>query len=347
MSEDRCSYTARLSGIEGVGAVCCWRPTWEDTDRCIWHTAETVPPEAYRRTPLEPGDRLDGADLRGAVLAETESLAGCSLIGADFTDAVLDHADLSGADLRRATFRDVDARRASFAAANLHDSVFFFVDLRGANFEDAMLYRAGLTDVRINLQTSFGDFAVYESDLEGNADGDAATEMADSAKWVYRELQRVYDENAFPERVRENYLREMDLRRRHAWQTGNYLQALKLAGSRWIMHYGMSPWRVVLTSLTTILVCALLYPVTGGIREVRGEETITYQISDPTEAPSWVLISAFFRSLYFSVVTFGTLGYGDIQPVGRWARVIASVESLLGIMLMALLVFVLTQSVQH
>ncbi|WP_306058382.1 pentapeptide repeat-containing protein [Natronococcus wangiae] len=347
MPEDRCGYTARLSGIENVGAVCCWRPTWDETDRCIWHTAETVPPAAYRRTAPNLGERLDGADLRGAVLAETGYLAGCSLIGADFTDAVLDHADLSGTDLRRASFRDVDAREASFAGANLHDSVFVFVDLRGANFEDAMLYRAGLTDVRINLQTTFGEMAVYENDLDRDASDGATTEMADSAKWVYRELQRVYDENAFPERVQQNFLREMDLRRRQAWQTGNYLQALKLAGSRWIMRYGTSPWRVVLTSLATILVCALLYPITGGIREVRGEETITYQIANPTEASGRVLISAFFRSLYFSVVTFGTLGYGDIQPVGGWARVIASVESLLGIMLMALLVFVLTRSVQH
>lgn len=112
------------------------------------------------------------------------------------------------------------------------------------------------------------------------------------------------------------------------------------------MRYGTSPWRVVATSLSLILVCAVLYPMTGGIREVRGDETITYLIRDPTQAPVRVLSSAFLRSLYFSVVTFATLGYGDIQPVGRWARAIASVESLLGALLLALLVYVLTRSVE-
>lgn len=344
MVDERCGYTARLSGTEDVGEVCCWRPVWGDANRCIWHANETVSADEYRRYRPEPGERLDGADLRGAALGDSDILAGCSLIGADFTDAVLDHVDLSGTDLRRATFRDADARGASFAGANLHDAVFIFVDLRGANFEGAKLYRAGLTDVRINLDTSFGDVAVYEEDIEREA-ADEVTELADAARWVYRELQRLYDENAFPGRVKENYLREMDLRRRQSWAVGDYLRAVKLEGSRWVMHYGTSPWRVIGTALLLIVVCAMMYPLTGGIREVSGDETITYQIDDPTQAPLRVLLNAFLRSLYFSIVTFATLGYGDIQPVGGWARVIAGIESLLGILLMALLVFVLTR--QH
>lgn len=344
--EERCGYTTRLSGIEDVGAVSCWRPTWSETDRCIWHTSEPVPPAAYRDAAPVSGGRLDGANLRGASLANIEYFAGCSLIGADFTDAIIDHADLTKTDLRRATFRDVDAREASFERANLHDALFIFVDLRGANFRDARLYRAGLTDVRIDLDTTFGDGSVYEEEIDGQTPRTAVEKKADSARWVYRELQRVYDENAFPDRVKANYIREMDLRRRRAWRVGDYLPAIKLAGSRWIMRYGTSPWRVIATSLLLILVCAMLFPLTGGVREVAGDETITYRIDDPTETPERVLLSAFFRSLYFSVVTFATLGYGDIQPVGRWARVLASVESLLGALLLALLVFVLTRSLR-
>lgn len=346
MPDDRCGHTAQLSGIEDAGAVCCWRRTWNGADRCLWHTAETVPLAAYREQRPTPGERLDGADLRGAPLAGTGFLAGCSLIGADFTDAVLDGTDLTGADLRRTTFRDVDARQASFTATNLHDAVFIFVDLRGADFTDARLYRARLTDVRVDLETSFGESAAYEEAVDAEMPADQVRSLTDSAEWVYRELQRVYDENAFPERVRANYLREMDLRRRQAWAVGDYLRALKLAGSRWVMRYGTSPWRVVGASLVLIAVCAVLYPLTGGIREIRGDALITYRIEDPSATPWRVLVTAFFKSLYFSVVTFATLGYGDIQPIGSWARLIAGVEALLGALLMALLVFVLTRSVR-
>ncbi len=48
--------------------------------------------------------------------------------------------------------------------------------------------------------------------------------------------------------------------------------------------------------------------------------------------------------LYFSVVTFATLGFGDISPVGSFARFLAGVESLFGSLLLALLVYVLTMT---
>lgn len=44
---------------------------------------------------------------------------------------------------------------------------------------------------------------------------------------------------------------------------------------------------------------------------------------------------------YFSAVTFTTLGYGDIQPASGAAQLLATVESFVGALLMALLVFVL------
>ncbi|WP_222917260.1 pentapeptide repeat-containing protein [Natrinema sp. SYSU A 869] len=347
MTEKRCGTVTSSSGVDDAGAVCCWRPTWRDTDRCIWHTETAVPAAAYEQEQPEPDERLDGANFQGATLSGKSFLAGRSLVEADFTDAVLDGADLSGTDLRRATFRDVDAHGTSFRNANLHDAVFVFVDLRGADFRDARLYRAGLTDVRLNLETAFGERSVYEDEIPQASSDDQLAERADSAQWVYRELQRLYDENAFPERVHTYYLREMNFRRRQAWRLGNYLQAMKLAGSRWVMQYGTSPWRVVATSLLLILVCAVLYPLTGGIREVGTNSAVTYQIENPADAPSRVLVQAFLKSLYFSVITFATLGYGDIQPVGGWARAVAGIETLLGSLLMALLVFVLTRSVHY
>lgn len=113
------------------------------------------------------------------------------------------------------------------------------------------------------------------------------------------------------------------------------------------MRYGTSPWRVVATSLLLIVVCAGLFPLTGGIREIGTDTAITYEINDPTDTPGPVLVRTFLKSLYFSVITFATLGYGDIQPVGGWARAVASIETLLGSLLMALLVFVLTRSVHY
>jgi len=41
--------------------------------------------------------------------------------------------------------------------------------------------------------------------------------------------------------------------------------------------------------------------------------------------------SSLLDSLYFSLVTLATLGYGDISPLSGWLRVVAPLESLLGL----------------
>ncbi|MBI5698727.1 two pore domain potassium channel family protein [Candidatus Saganbacteria bacterium] len=48
-------------------------------------------------------------------------------------------------------------------------------------------------------------------------------------------------------------------------------------------------------------------------------------------------LSNYYTSLYFSIVTFTTLGYGDIVPFGH-LRLVAASEALIGAVLIALLV---------
>jgi voltage-gated potassium channel len=43
---------------------------------------------------------------------------------------------------------------------------------------------------------------------------------------------------------------------------------------------------------------------------------------------------AFPDALYFSVVTLSTIGYGDVVPVAPAARLLASIQSLMGLLLL-------------
>jgi hypothetical protein len=52
---------------------------------------------------------------------------------------------------------------------------------------------------------------------------------------------------------------------------------------------------------------------------------------------SSLLKNDFWEALYFSIVTFTTVGYGDLVPIG-WGRTVVAIEVLTGLMLTALLI---------
>jgi hypothetical protein len=98
--------------------------------------------------------------------------------------------------------------------------------------------------------------------------------------------------------------------------------------------YGERPQRTVVLSLVVILGSALVYPATAGL--TTGDEVVTYAGQGAFAA---------LDGLYFSVVTFATLGLGDVHPVGDVGRIVAASEGLAGAFLTALFVFSLGRRV--
>ncbi len=99
---------------------------------------------------------------------------------------------------------------------------------------------------------------------------------------------------------------------------------------RKVFGYGVKPMNMVFTIVAVILVCSVLFCCayyTGKIT------------SDSGPSP---FISAFLNGLYFSVITFATVGYGDLSPTG-WAAGLAMVEGLLGVALNAILVVLISR----
>ncbi|MFC4550649.1 MULTISPECIES: pentapeptide repeat-containing protein [Halorussus] len=346
MFDERCGYTYEAATLSDLGGVCCWRPTWEDTERCIWHAnVPQKPTAALEAATPTLGQRLDGLTLTDVELSDTTWFAGRTLVDAQFVDCNFQDVDFSGSDLRHARFEGVDAQRARFTGANLEHAEFDRTDLRASNLEDARLHYAVFANVRVDESTLFGKRVVYEAELGERTDSEERIERFEAARWTYRTLQQLAEDNGLTRVAQRYYLRQKDLRRRLAWESGSYVRAVGEEGWRWTTGYGSSPWQVVTTSAMVILVCAVLYPLTGGIQEAADQRVITYTIENPDTAPGWYLGLVLFKSLYFSTVTFATLGYGDIQPVGTVARAIAGVEALTGQLLVALLVFVLTRNV--
>ena len=93
-------------------------------------------------------------------------------------------------------------------------------------------------------------------------------------------------------------------------------RACDWAVMKWCLGYGIYTKRILATAVGVILAFAGLY------HAVAGPETIDHFDEGP------------FGSIYFSIITFTTLGYGDYQPLG-WLRYAAGLEALLGLTLVA------------
>jgi voltage-gated potassium channel Kch len=101
-----------------------------------------------------------------------------------------------------------------------------------------------------------------------------------------------------------------------------------------IVGYGERPQRTAMLALAVILGCAAAFPATEGL--VAGDEVVTYTSHG---------LAAVVDSLYFSIVTFATLGLGDVHPAGTLGRLIAAAEGLVGAFLTAVFVFSLGRRV--
>ena len=101
-----------------------------------------------------------------------------------------------------------------------------------------------------------------------------------------------------------------------------------------IVGYGERPQRTAFLALAVILGCAVAFPATEGL--VAGDEVVTYASHG---------LAAVVDSLYFSILTFATLGLGDVHPTGTLGRFLAAFEGLVGAFLTAVFVFSLGRRV--
>jgi hypothetical protein len=104
---------------------------------------------------------------------------------------------------------------------------------------------------------------------------------------------------------------------------------------RLLFGYGERPTRVLVAGAVIILACAVFYSHGSAILAFQyGMERGGYQTGGLT----------FWEGLYYSTVTFTTLGFGDIYPASdALTRVVTMFEALAGACLMALFVVTLSK----
>lgn len=115
-----------------------------------------------------------------------------------------------------------------------------------------------------------------------------------------------------------------------------------------ICGYGEKPYNVLRFSVIIIFLSAILFSIFGiatSPESIKLNVDLSEVISGKTSKIFLdfklmnKILHNFGKCLYFSTVTFTTLGYGDFRPFEGRGRIIAGTEAFIGAFTMALLVY--------
>lgn len=293
---------------------------------CYWHDPDIIKSDPDSAERLEAharaGGMLHGISLKNANLKHLNLVRKGAKHGFDLTGADLYRADLTGAHLFNIILIRASLMKADLSGANIHC----------AHLEECNLLGVKLTDTKIE-HIKIGKSINQEAkakELEKQGNNIQALDYYEQAEEIYRNLRKSSElQGLFT--MSGPYLRkELTMRRFQEKRFSVNRITSKIVDV--FCGYGEDPLRVVLFSWALIFFSAIFYYFFG--LRYAGEFHVFSLEQSLSEN-----ITFFFECLYYSVVTFTTLGYGDFIPVGV-SRAVAALEAFTGSFTIALFVVV-------
>ncbi len=324
----------------------CWEKALTLSEYCWPHTPDK---NAYKKALLDELEKTKSA--HGFNLKKVE-LEGVNLSTIDFSEANLsqsvlknsdlfhnnfEKADLLGSDFSRSdltgsTLARTDLTRSNFIGAklwlvNAEDTILSEADLTGADLWQCRLYNARLwsTDLikaknisKHNFSKKRGKFFVVDKI-------DEVTHAA--AEDAYRNLKRYFISHGKYNDASWASFKEKTMERKRLKKDKN-IAYIPVALMGLLCGYGEKPHRVILSSSVIMFLYAAAFYLLKAVRY-------------PTDK-NYVL--NIWDHVYYSVVTFTTLGYGDIVPrIAPLYKMLAVSEAFVGAFMMGLFVFTLAR----
>ncbi len=342
----------------------------EGQARCIFHYSGERDPDELREqleAAVRSGAQLWFASLSGAELGDTE------LNGADVPHADLSGAELWDAKFRKANLSHADLSGANLHGAYLSEAKLWYVNLSGAylpwaNLSGADLWRATLTgDIdlrRANLRgaclldfelstqakldgAQWGEGAIVQDEIDARSEEDRSR-FADCAA-IYRQIKMSYQESGDYQTAGQFFIREMECRRfalaaegpptaedrgplPRAWNwLSHYATRAVWCLSYYTCQHAESPTRVLGIMAVLILLFGVIHSLVGIQDSAHGFVIARGAHMGPIgEIPAQIV-----NALYFSAVTFTSLGYGDMRPHGSLGQFFVCFQAVLGVICIA------------
>ena len=271
---------------------------------------------------IKDGHNMEGASLKRANLEGLNLVChgqkqGYSLVRVDLYRANLRNAHLFHIDLGESSLMKADCREANLHFANLERVNLLGARLEGAKIENVIWGKKLLHELK--------GFEAYREKRHKES-----IDYFEQAEEICRNLRKVSEMQGLFELAGHFFYEEM-LMRRYQMPKWSFQRGIsKLVDV--FCGYGERPLRVILFSLGFILLCGFGYFALG-ISD--SGHMVVFNSNHTTLENTMSLI----KLMYFSVVTFTTLGYGDLVPVGP-SRIIAAIEAFAGSFTLALFVVV-------
>lgn len=259
------------------------------------------------------GIRIQGTQLDGLLIRNVNlrwaSVEDVGFKGARFVDCNLSQAAFAHCYFRHAVFRGCDIVNSKFDSCEFPSARMESSRLDFASFRNCEIELASI-DLRKDTSPQVLERICRNLKLNAMSMG----RFADASDLAY--LERTYERHvlyrrAFPP---DGEAPPARLRAIALW-----LDSLLF---NWLWGYGEKPWRLALGMLASIFAFGTLQ---FGLNAVPGR--------------GW------WEHVYFSGVTFASLGYGDLVPHGPLARALAVFEGLLGITFLGMLIASATKKI--
>lgn len=273
----------------------------------------------YSRDEIERIVEQTGS-LFGLDLSHTD-LSDMHLMGVDMGETNLTRSNLERAHLFGANLRGAKLFKANLERANLNGT-----DLRDCDFLGAILENTRLNNIKLDE----GCIVVNERDaLEALASGDKLKAKAkfEEARDIYALLRTTLSNLPKSTHLGTLFVREMVVTRKlmPRWSVHRLWSAIVGATTG----YGEHIDRIIISIFTTVAASALIY----GIEGVQyGERLLKFG------EPGYTFLGTLGELLYFSMVVFTTVGFGEIVPIGPLSKITMMIEGFSSTVLLAILI---------
>lgn len=302
------------------------------------------------------GAELNGVDFQYAILKDAKfdhatinkanfrnaQLNGASFVGAKMMGATLNYADLSDSQLQGANLGVLEYASQVRRISNLEKTNLCSANLSSTNLSGAKLLGACLNGaelIKTDISGASLEFAVVDAGtiidrciFDENTD---LTAVGLDAAGIEPELKTAFKNNI----RRMHWQTWIDEEMKKGWCKGVLARLVRLFW--WMSNYGSSTRKILGTFFCLAVFFCLLY---WAFAVIPGSKSIIEELRQLDGQPAYGYMQTLARSLYFSIVTMTTLGFGDMHAAktGGWASYLGylflSAQVILGYVILGALI---------